>query len=105
MRKKHFLIIPLVFVLNSTVLSQTSPVVPTKFPTDFGTFTFPIGSKIIIELKEMDSARFEYRVLSIEKIEEFYSFRKGEDLFAKNRVENTVELFFMGAYYNEGKED
>jgi hypothetical protein len=92
-------------LMSHTGHAQSTPDIPRKFPTDYGTFTFALGSKILIALKEIDSSKFEYKVLSIEPIEDIYSFKKGEDLFSKNPKENTIEIFFMPAFYNEGKED
>jgi len=102
--KKNHCLTALLTVLSFSVYAQ-QPVIPKKFPTAYGEFTFPLGSKILLELKAVDSVKFEYRVLSIEPIEELYSFNKNEDLFSKTKQENTIELFFMPAYRNEGKED
>ncbi len=86
--------------------SQNQLNIPTTLPTEFSnSFTFPLGSKILIELKENQNGKYEYRVLSIEKIEEFYSMEEKKTLFVENPRENTVELFFMGAFYNDGSED
>ncbi len=92
-------------LMSLTSNAQSTPDIPRKIPTDYGTFTFALGSRILIELKEADSIKFEYKVLSIEPIEDIYSFKKGEDLFSKSPKENTIEIFFMPAFYNEGKED
>jgi len=105
MKKNYFLLFLLSSFLSFTLCAQQAVNIPTKFPTEFGVFTFPLGSKILLELKAVDSSKFEYRVLSIEPIEGFYSFKKDENLFSKTIKENTVEIYFMGAYYNEGKED
>ena len=99
----YFACLSILVSFNSN--AQITPNVPSKFPTDYGAFTFALGSKVLIELKAVDSSKFEYKVLSIETIEDMYSFKKREDLFSKNPKENTIEIFFMGAFYNEGKED
>jgi hypothetical protein len=76
-----------------------------QFPTDFGTYSIPLGSKVVLELKELDENNYEYRILSLEAYEGYYSFDNPPELFNNENLENTVELFFVGAYYNEGKED
>jgi len=63
-------------LLNVKTNAQTTPNIPGKFPTEYGTFTFALGSKILLELKELDSSRFEYKVLSVEPVEGFYSFKE-----------------------------
>ena len=88
------------------VFAQNNLNIPSKFPTEFGKkYTFPLGSKITLELKEISENKYEYRVLSVEKIKEFYAMDSSESLFLKELKKNTVELFFMGAFYNSGKED
>ncbi|MCY1221476.1 hypothetical protein D3C87_297350 [compost metagenome] len=103
MKKNFFLI--LFTVLSSYLYSQTKINVPTKFPTEYGKFTFSLGSKITLELKEIENNKYEYKVLAIEPIKGYYDLDKNEDLFSKKPQKNTVELFFMGAFYNGGKED
>ena len=95
----------LLLFLSLNLYAQNKLNIPAKFPTEYGTFTFPIGSKILLELKETENSKFEYKVISIEPIAEFYSFKKDENLFSKDPKKGTVEIYFMGAYYNEGKED
>ncbi len=102
-------LVPILFfsitLLSFNTMAQTRPNVPGKFPTDYGTFTFPLGTKVLLELKQLDSTKYGYKVLSMESIEGFYSFKQNEDLFSKSPKENTIEIFFMGAFYNEGNED
>ncbi|WP_218031632.1 hypothetical protein, partial [Flavobacterium noncentrifugens] len=102
MKKIHLLFA--LFLLCSNTYSQTDLNIPRKFPTENGTFTFPLGSKILIEIKETSKGKYDYRVLSVEPIKEYYSLEKEENLFSDDPKQNTIELF-MGAYYNEGKDD
>lgn len=102
MKKLLFLIIILIF--TGKIFSQKKLNIPTTFPTEYGTFTFPLGSKIILELKE-NGNKYEYRVLSMEPYKEYYPLSKEKNIFSKDIKENTIEVFFTGAYYNEGKED
>jgi hypothetical protein len=102
--KKNYFLAALLTCISFAIYAQ-QPNIPKKFPTAFGSFTFPLGSKILLELRPLDSIKFEYRVLSIEHIEDIYSFKKNEDLFSTIKQENTIELYFMPAYYNEGQED
>jgi len=102
--KKLFLLITLIFV-SMKIFSQERITVPVKFPTEYGKFTFELGSKIVIELKDLGNDKYDYRVLSIEPFDGYYSMDKREKLFSAEIKANTVELFFMGAFYNEGKDD
>jgi len=102
MKKIFFLIIILVF--TGKIFSQKNSNIPAKFPTEYGTFTFPLGSKVILELRDNGNT-YEYRVLSMESYKEYYPLSKEKNIFSKDRKENTIEIFFTGAYYNEGKED
>ncbi len=92
-------------ITNSFLFSQETVSYNTKTPTEFGEFIIPLWSKVVLELKEKKKDKYEYRILSIEPYTEMYSFEKRENLFAENPLENTIEVFFIGAYYNEGKED
>ena len=102
---KHKIFLLFLIVFNLSAKAQTELNIPLKFPTDFGKFTFALGSKITIELNKLDNDKYEYKVLSIESIKDYYSLDRKEDLFSKKPQANTIELFFMGAYYNEGKDD
>ncbi|WP_080780500.1 hypothetical protein [Chryseobacterium phocaeense] len=101
---KKLLLIFTILIFGSKLISQKINI-PTKFPTDYGVFTFSIGSKVTLELKELKEGKYQYRVLNIEPYEEYYSLEKSKKLFSENPKDNTVEIFFMGAYYNDGKED
>ncbi|WP_343914904.1 hypothetical protein [Aquimarina litoralis] len=104
MRKLTLILI--IGLLSFNIQGQEKRKIPDKFPTEFhSSFTFPLGSKIMLELKERKDGKYEYRVLSVDKIEGYYSFESGENLFELKPNENTVEILFMGAFYNEGKED
>lgn len=88
------------------VQGQTTVNIPKELPTGFEkSFTFPLGSKILIELKENIKGIYDYKVLSIEALENYYSIDENKNLFDSDPKENTVELFFMGAYYNDGSKD
>lgn len=101
---KKILILFLAFILsNQSVCSQETE--SGKFPSDYGKYSFPLWSKITLELKEIDGDKYEYRILSFEPCEEYYSFDESKNLFSEEPLENTVEIFFVGGYYNEGKED
>lgn len=101
---KNLLLLFAIITFCSKLTSQEKINIPTKFPTDYGIFTFPLGSKITIELKEKGD-KYEYRVLNIEPYKEYYALSKEKSILSKNIKENTIEIFFTGAYYNEGKED
>ncbi|KFF08844.1 hypothetical protein [Chryseobacterium luteum] len=102
---KKILLIFTILIFGNKLISQEHKNIPTTFPTDYGIFTFPIGSKVTFELKETKEGKYEYRVLNIEPYKEYYSLSKSKKLFSENPKDNTVEIFFMGAYYNDGKED
>jgi len=102
--KKILLILTIIF-FNAILFCQNKMNIPTEFPTEYGTFTFPLGSKVILELKEQTKGKYQYRVLSIEPIEKYYSLEKRENLFKQNPDINTIEIYFMGAFYNQGKDD
>ncbi|MBB6371984.1 hypothetical protein [Chryseobacterium shigense] len=102
---KKILLIFTILIFGSKLISQEHKNIPTKFPTDYGIFTFPIGSKVTLELKETKEGTYEYRVLNMETYKEYYPLSKEKNIFSKSIKENTIEIFFTGAYYNEGKED
>lgn len=62
---KKLLLLFIILIFNGTLISQEKLNIPTKFPTDYGIFTFPLGSKVTLELKELKDNKYEYRVLSI----------------------------------------
>lgn len=101
--KKIFILI-IVWIFTGKLFSQKNLNIPAQFPTEYGTFTFPLGSKIMLELKENGNV-YKYRVLSMEQYKEYYPLSKEKNIFSKVVKENTIEIFFTGAYYNEGKED
>ncbi|WP_415328814.1 hypothetical protein [Chryseobacterium sp. MMS23-Vi53] len=101
---KKILFVFTILLCWSRLFSQENLNIPTKFPTDYGIFTFPLASKITLELKE-NGNKYKYRVLNIEPYKEYYPLSKEKNLFSKKIKENTIEIFFTGAYYNEGKED
>lgn len=76
-----------------------------ELPSDYNVYSIPLWTKAVLELKETDKGKYEYRILSLEVYDEFYSFDKNENLFSENPQENTIELFFIGAFYRDGKED
>lgn len=102
---KKILLILALLIFSNILFSQNKMNIPTEFPTDYGTFTFPLGSKIILELKETTKGKYEYRVLSIEPYKHYYSLEKRENLFKLNPDKNTIEIYFMGAFYNQGNDD
>lgn len=103
---KNLLLILLINIFTINIHAQQKMNVPEKFPTNFeNSFSFPLGSKILLELKEKKKGKYEYRVVSFEEVDGHYSFKADKNLFDENPKENTVEIYFMGAYYNEGKED
>lgn len=93
------------FILSQSLFAEEASPNENKFPSGYGVFSIPLWSKVVLELKETHNNQYDYRILSMEPYETFYSFDKAEELFDKNPKENTVELYFMGAYHNEGKED
>ncbi len=103
---KKYILVLLTVLLSLNTHAQEERKIPEKLPTKFeNSYTFPLGSKILLELKEKKNGKYEYRVLNVEKIEGYYSFEANENLFDENQKKNTVEIYFMGAFYNEGKED
>lgn len=103
MKKRLFLLCS--FILSQSLFAQATTPDQNNFPSDYGVFSIPLWSKVVLELKETQESKYEYRIISMEPYETFYSFDKAEELFDKNPKENTVELYFIGAYHNEGKED
>ncbi len=102
MKKTFIPFIIVLFTISQSLFSQMSD---KDLPSDYGTFAIPLWSKAVLELKSVDSTNFVYRILSLDRYEEYYSFNKRPDLFSEHPKENTVEIFFVGAYFNEGKED
>lgn len=102
---KHYIFFTLFLFTCSILSSQETINHETKTPTEYGKFIIPLWSKVILELKEKKKGKYEYRVISIEPHEEIYSLDKDENLFSDNPQKNTIEIFFVGAFYNEGKED
>lgn len=103
---KNLLLILVIHFSCLNIQAQQKSNVPEKFPTTFeNSFTFPLGSKILLELKETKNGKYDYRIINIERVDGYYSFEADEDLFTENPKENTVEIYFMGAYKNDGKED
>lgn len=105
MSKLICMVIAFLMMNNTISFSQETISHQTKTPTEFGEFIIPLWSKVIIELKEKKKGKYEYRILSIKPHNEMYSFEKDENLFSENPAKNTIEIFFVGAFYNEGKED
>jgi len=104
--KKYLFLICFSLMTSLFVQAQSTLNIPKELPTTFeNSFTFPLGSKILIELKENTNGSYDYKVLKIENIEDYYSLDEDKNLFDSDPKENTVELFFMGAYYNDGSKD
>ncbi|MEG0915421.1 MAG: hypothetical protein RSF68_00240 [Myroides sp.] len=104
--KKYLFLICFSMITSAFVQAQTTLNIPKELPTSYeNSFTFPLGSKILIELKENTKGSYDYKVLEIEDIEGYYSLEDNKNIFDTNPKENTVELFFMGAYYNDGSKD
>ncbi len=85
--------------------SQETLEIDQKLPTEFGIYTIPLWTKLTLELKETTKDNFEYRIISSENYDDLYSFEKREKVFSDNPKENTIDVLFVGAYYNEGKDD
>src|SRR5690606_5686235 len=104
--KKYLFVVCLILISSLCVQGQNNLNIPKALPTDFEkSFTFPLGSKILIELKENTNGSYDYKVLDIKDIEGYYSLEDNKNLFDAKPKENTVELYFMGAYYNDGSKD
>lgn len=104
--KKYLFLICFSLMTSLFVQAQSTLNIPKELPTTFeNSFTFPLGSKILIELKENTNGSYDYKVLKIENIEDYYSLDEDKNLFDAKPKENTVELYFMGAYYNDGSKD
>lgn len=104
-RMKKIILIFLLIFINQNVFSQETENINQELPTEYGVFTIPLWTKLTIELKETSKDKFEYRIISSETYDEMYSFEKREKVFSENPIENTIDILFVGAYYNEGKED
>lgn len=103
---KNLILILLINIFSINIQAQQKLNIPEKLPTNFeNSFSFPLGSKVLLELKEKKNGQYEYSVVSVEKVEGYYSLESDKNLFDENPKENTVEIYFMGAFYNEGKED
>ena len=102
--KKIILLLLLIFT-HQSLFSQEAENTNPELPTELGVYTIPLWTKLTIELKETSEDQFEYRIISSETYDAMYSFEKNEQVFADNPIDNTIDLLFVGAYYNEGKED
>lgn len=105
MRKIYLFIVLLLSVQNIYSQEDKDQKEAFTFPSEYGDFMVPLWSKVILELKEIENEEYVYRILSLESYDKFYSFKAEENLFNKNPKENTVELFFIGAFYNDGDDD
>lgn len=76
-----------------------------EYPSEYGEFEFSLWSKIVLEIKEVDNKKLEYRILSYDEYTTPYSFENREDLFSLRPKENTIEIYFIGAFYNDGNDD
>src|SRR5690606_14264066 len=102
--KKILFLILLIFI-NQNISSQETENNNQELPTEYGVYTIPLWTKLTLELKETSKDKFEYRIISSETYDKMYSFEKREKVFADNPKENTIDILFVGAFYNEGKED
>lgn len=102
--KKILLILFLIFI-NRVTYSQEIKNLKQDLPTEFGIYTIPLWTKLTLELKETSKDKFEYRIISSESYNDLYSFEKREKIFSDNPKDNTIDILFVGAYYNEGKDD
>ena len=91
--------------INQNLFSKENENINQELPTDFGVYTIPLWTKMTIELKETSKNKFVYRMICSETYDDIYSFEKREKVFSDNPIENTKDILFVGAYYNEGKED
>jgi len=64
-------------------------------------FTFPIGSKFVIELVSIDSVNYDYSVLSFEPFEETVELFEDEELFEEKGEDNTIVFYFCFGTYGE----
>lgn len=95
----------LLFLATQFVFAQETESKIQELPTEYGAYTIPLWTKLTLELKETSKNKFEYRIISSEPYEEMYSFDKQDKVFSENPQKNTVDILFVGAYYNDGKED
>lgn len=103
--KKLLWSILLLITFCNTLFSQEIINTNAKTPTEFGEYIIPLWSKVSIELKQKKKNKYEYRIIKIEHYDQMYSFEKNEKLLSENIDDNIIEIYFIGAYYNEGKED
>ena len=102
--KKIIFIFSVIFI-NQNIYAQEIENNNQEIPTEYGVYTIPLWTKLTLELKETSKDKFEYRIISSESYDKMYSLDKNAQVFTDNPKENTVDILFVGAYYNEGKED
>lgn len=102
--KKRFLIFILLFIYLPIYPQQVENS-EEGLPTEFGVYQIPLWTKLTLELKEIVDNKFEYRIISSENYSDYYSFEKAEKFFSNNPQENTIDILFVGAYYNNGDDD
>ncbi len=99
--KKIILLLILLTTNYFTSFAQKTVV----YPSEYGEFEFSLWSKIVLEIKEVDNKKLEYRILSYDEYTTPYSFENRIDLFSLRPKENTIEIYFIGAFYNDGNDD
>lgn len=102
--KKIFLAFLLIFI-NQNNYAQESEKKNQEQPSEYGNYTIPLWTKLTLELKEISRDKFEYRIISSETYDQMYSFEEAKNVFSDNPKENTIDILFVGAYYNEGNDD
>jgi hypothetical protein len=107
--KKTFYVFLLLIISICTGFGQEKNqeiILPTNyFNHETGFPSIPLWSKVTLELKLNNDSTYYYRITDFKPFEKMYSLDKDSSLFNSPLKENTIELFFIGAYYNEGKED
>ena len=95
----------LLLFISVSVFSQENKEFNEDEASEYGVFSIPLWTKLVLELKETTPGSYEYRIIESEPYDEMYSFEQDKDVFTNSPKANTIDILFVGAYYNEGKDD
>lgn len=93
--KRLFLLIAL--FLSLSAFTQIEP--------DSSSFVFPMGSKFVLKLVELDSTHYSYTVEQFEEFYEVIDYFETETLFSTNPFPGTIEFIFCVGSSKYGKEE
>lgn len=94
-----------ILILIMSNCLETSAQKTDDYPSEYGEFEFSLWSKIVLEINETENDKLEYRILSYDEYKTPFSFENRTDLFSLKPKDNTIEIFFIGAFYNDGSDD